>query len=317
MSAEWAVALPDGVEIVGFVDLDASAAERLAGNTGAATGTDLAAMLRDVRPDVVFDCTVPDAHREVTLTALRAGCHVLGEKPMAETLADARVMVAAAKEAGRIYAVSQNYRYALGVGRFRQMLPDIGSVTTLHSDFFLAHPAGGFRDRLVYPLLFDMAIHTFDTARFLLDSDPVSVFCHSWNPAGSWYPGAASAACIFEMSNGAVFTYRGSWCAEGLRTDWNGTWRAIGNRGTVVWDGASAPHGEVVASVDGPMSRPLNAPPEVEQAADVQAVIREFVGCVAAGTAPQTVCTDNIKTLAMVLGAMESSQKGERVTIAI
>ena len=45
------------------------------------------------------------------------------------------------------------------------------------------------------------------------------------------------AVAIFEMTNGAVYTYRGSWCAEGLSTSWECDWRLIGSRGSALWDG--------------------------------------------------------------------------------
>ncbi len=55
---------------------------------------------------------------------------------------------------------------------------------------------------MTHVLLLDMAIHTFDAARLISSADPVGVYCHEWNPAGSWYDRDASAAAIFEMSNG-------------------------------------------------------------------------------------------------------------------
>ena len=42
------------------------------------------------------------------------------------------------------------------------------------------------------------------------------VYCREWNPPNSWYRQGSSAAAIFELENGAVFAYRGSWCAAGL-----------------------------------------------------------------------------------------------------
>ena len=236
---------------------------------------------------------------------------------MAETLADAQRMVAAAAAAGRIYAVSQNRRYASGIRRLRAMLAGLGPLTMINSDFFLGPHFGGFRDRMKHPLLLDMAIHTFDQARFLTGADPLAVYCRSWNPAGSWYDGAASAVCIFEMTGGVVYTYRGSWCAEGCATEWNAEWRLIGERGSAVWDGASEPRAEAVAETGGWLStlRALEPPPVGDEAADVHPVIAEFVSCVEAGTMPETVCTDNIKSLAMVHAAIESSRCGARVEI--
>src|SRR5690606_19566584 len=117
---------------------------------------------------------------------------------------------------------------------------------SLHADFFLGPHFGGFRDAMDSPLIVDMAIHTFDQARFISGADPVSVYCHEYNPPGSWYAGNASAVCIFEMSDGSLFTYRGSWCAEGFPTSWESDWRATGSRGTARWDGRSMPAAEIV-----------------------------------------------------------------------
>src|SRR3954454_24284661 len=85
-----------GLEMVGFVDLFEETAHQRAISSGwpaARTGTDLQKILTETTPDLVFDCTAPEAHTGVTLTALSHGCHVLGEKPMADNLADARKMV--------------------------------------------------------------------------------------------------------------------------------------------------------------------------------------------------------------------------------
>ena len=49
-------------------------------------GTNLKQVLKEVEPDVVFDVTVPEAHTEVACTALCHGCHVLGEKPLADSM---------------------------------------------------------------------------------------------------------------------------------------------------------------------------------------------------------------------------------------
>ena len=107
MSNAWlriANELPD-LQVVGLVDIREEAAWERAekfGLTQEFIGTDLAKALDATEPDIVFDCTVPEAHCAVTLEALGHGCHVLGEKPLADSMANARKMVAAAQEAGRI-----------------------------------------------------------------------------------------------------------------------------------------------------------------------------------------------------------------------
>ena len=113
------------VALVGFVDIREEAARKRADESGAAqpvVGTDLDAVLRQAKPDAVFDCTIPEAHVGVTLTALAHGCHVLGEKPLADTMANARKMVDAAAKAGKLYAVIQNRRYAPSIRRVRKFI---------------------------------------------------------------------------------------------------------------------------------------------------------------------------------------------------
>src|SRR5205807_181325 len=85
-----------GLQIVGLVDIREEAARERAKQfhlKQALIGTDLKRVLAETSPDVVFDCTIPESHLPVTKTALQHGCHVLGEKPMADTMQNARKMV--------------------------------------------------------------------------------------------------------------------------------------------------------------------------------------------------------------------------------
>ena len=60
------------------------------------------------------------------------------------------------------------------------------------------------------PLLVDMAIHTFDAARYVTGADPVSVQCAEFNPPWSWYRGSASAIAEFEFEDGLRLGSRGA-----------------------------------------------------------------------------------------------------------
>jgi predicted dehydrogenase len=172
----------------------------------------------------------------VVEAGLEAGCHVLSEKPLAASMEEAATLVELAKKSGKIHAVVQNRRFVAGIRRLRRALQDgvIGDLTAIHCDFFLGPHFGGFREEMRNVLLLDMAIHTFDAARFVANEKPLSVFCVEKNPAGSWYAHGASANAIFEFSNDVVFTYRGSWCAEGERTSWEARWRLIGSKGMIL-----------------------------------------------------------------------------------
>ena len=325
ISRTWLNASQDypGLEFVGLADINPEQARQRQAEfhlEDVLIGTDLGDIIEKTAANMVFDCTVPESHVSVTLEALRRGCHVLGEKPMAENMIKAEKVLDAAQKSGRIYAVMQNRRYLDPIVQFRQLLSSqaIGALTTINADFYLGAHFGGFRDEMDHVLLLDMAIHSFDQARYLSGADPISVYCHEWNPSGSWYRHGASAVAIFEMNNGVVFTYRGSWCAEGLNTSWECAWRAVGEQGSAIWDGHENINAERVKGAEGFIREqhaiPVPDVPKLEHVGHA-GVIYEVLDSVKSGKSPQTICHDNIKSLAMVHAAIESAMTGEKVTI--
>jgi predicted dehydrogenase len=215
----------------------------------------------------------------------------------------------------------QNYRFNPEIRALHRFLRSdaIGPVEEVHVDFFIGGHFGGFRDEMAFPLLLDMSIHTFDMARLLTGADPVNVFCYSFNPKRSWYRGDASAIVIFEMTGGVVFTYRASWCSEGQITPWNGQWLVVGSKGTVRWDGAGALKAQRVNSDAEPKfimdQEPLDLPVTPMEVTSHAGCMREFLTAVREGRPPETDCRDNIKSLAMVLAAVESAKSRSKVAV--
>ncbi len=313
---------PD-IEFVGLCDLFPEAAVKLRDKYELPATLpifgDAQTAIQELKPDAVFDCTIPAAHTPNALLAFKNGAHVLSEKPLAETLEDARRAIDAAQSHGKVYAITQNYRYSPGPRRLKAFLQSgaIGDVTTVNADMYLGAHFGGFRDEMKHVLLLDMAIHTFDMTRFLSGANAQSVFCHEWNPRGSWYAHDASASAIFEMSEGIVANFRGSWCATGLPSGFQSNWRIIGEKGTVIWDGDQGFQCEVEDGDTGFM-RPVKSVevPAGDWGAKAQGhggIMREFVAAIRGGAAPETNATDNFNSLQMVLGAVESSDAGMRV----
>ncbi|TLS48768.1 Gfo/Idh/MocA family oxidoreductase [Paenibacillus antri] len=314
----------DNAEIVGLVDIKLEFAQAMADRHGLAceTFTDVAEALERTGANLVFDVTIPASHFGVCSTALQRGAHVLGEKPMAESMADARELIAIADRTGRSYAVMQNRRYNANIRALRELAKNgtIGKVGYAGADFFLGPHFGGFREAMDSPLLLDMAIHTFDQARFLTGADPVSVYCHEFNPPGSWYAGDASAICIFEMSDGSVFAYRGSWCAEGAPTSWEAQWRIQGEKGAAMWDGTGAPYAEVVApgGQEGKFMREyerVEAPFVWQGRSGHEGCFDEMFAALEEGRPAETDCRDNIKSMAMVYGAIDSAKARRKIDL--
>jgi predicted dehydrogenase len=311
------------VEVVGWVDLRPGAAADAAAETGwprAETELALTEALARLRPDFVVDVTIPEAHHDVTLEALAAGVPVLGEKPMAASMEQARAMVAASERAGKLYMVSQSRRYDPRLHAFRRLIVEqTGEPGILNSDFYIGAHFGGFRDEMASPLVLDMAIHTLDAARYLAGADPVAVYCEEFNPPWSWYRGDACATAIFEMSGGLRYTYRGSWCSEGRHTSWEGEWRAVGPNGTATWDGHGAPLADIVVEIGGFHSKTEQRSMPVDESAPrgIAGSLQDFLNALATGATPMGECHDNIKSLAMVFAAMESARAEQRVKIDV
>lgn len=229
-------------------------------------------------------------------------------------------MVRAARKAGKLYMVSQSRRWEAPHEQIRRLIQRgrLGRLTTVNCDFYIGAHFGGFRAAMESPLVLDMSIHHFDLARMFTGLDAQGVYCHEFNPHGSWYAGDVAATCVFELADGVVFTYRGSWCAEGFPTSWHGNWRIVGEKGSVLYENDQPPRAEVVTPRAGQFilpGKPVKMPAASMKYKGMHGALREMLAYLRTGRQPQTHCEDNIQSLAMVFGAMESSRKGRRVAV--
>ena len=275
--------------------------------------------------NLVFDLTPPECHYSTVTTALNMGCHVFGEKPLSDSLENAYKMVESAEKTGKEYFVMQNRRYLPELCGLVDFLREgtLGEIGQLSADFRLDPHFGGFREEMESPLIADMAIHTFDAARFISGKNPVSVYCKEFNPKWSWYNGSANAICIFEMEDGVFFDYRGTWCATGLITSWESEWKVSCEKGSAFWDGTNEACYELTGdTVKTGLSGDDDIKAELITIAKTpmpiikhEACIKEMFDALNGGTRPQTDCRDNIKSIEMVQKALESSRTGNTVKL--
>jgi predicted dehydrogenase len=303
MGRHWLATLtasPD-VELVGIADLDLDAASAAAGAAGRADlplAGDAIALAQHTGAQALINVTIPEAHHPITTAALFAGLPVLGEKPAAEDVSHALSLAAAAEVSEELFMVSQSRRWNLQLSTLRSMTAHLGPIGTVTTDFFRAPHFGGFRDRMAHPLLVDMAIHAFDSARFLLDSEPLSTYCQTYNPPWSWYAGDANAIAIFTMERDTRYVFNGSWCSRGAETSWNGTWRVSGEKGTALWNGDDDPvldaDIDIVAVDPAPHS-------------GIAGALEVFLQALRTGQRPPGEIHENVMSLAMVEAAVQSA----------
>jgi predicted dehydrogenase len=227
------------------------AAVRL-GFESAATSWQAVLARKDI--DIVDICTPGDSHAEIAVAAAEAGKAILCEKPLANTLADAERMHAAASRAGVVNMVCHNYRRCPAVALAKQII-DAGDLGTIY------HYRGLYlQDWIVDPnfprvwrlekaragsgSLGDILSHTMDLSRHLV-GEPVEVsgllktFIHDRPlPDDPNRRGKVdvddSAQALVKFANGAVGYYEGSRFAPG-RKNYN-RFEINGSKGSLVWD---------------------------------------------------------------------------------
>ncbi|PZF81737.1 Gfo/Idh/MocA family protein [Jiangella anatolica] len=152
----------DGFEVVAVAGDDAAGrttAERLAGKLGLpAPAADLATALADPAVDVVSVCVSPERRADAVIAALRAGKHVLADKPLALTAADAARVAAVAAETGLVCLPAHHQRFhpMIGAARGAVAAGKVGLPWNVQADFLVAggtpSPAGELANFAVYPI---------------------------------------------------------------------------------------------------------------------------------------------------------------------
>lgn len=218
----------DLVAIVDIAPENLNVAGELAGIPPEKRFASLEAAVESVQADAVLSVTPPAVHVQQAHIAFANGLHLMTEKPLADTIENAREMIALAKRSGKQLAVSQNYRFTAPVQKLKSLLQEkvVGELGHGHMDFYIpADFTGSFRETMEYPLLLDMAIHHFDLIRCVTGRDIVKVTAQSFKPAWSWYQHEPGLKVLLELEDGLPFSYSGDWSARGRGTSWSGDWR--------------------------------------------------------------------------------------------
>jgi predicted dehydrogenase len=322
---DWAAVTrrADDVVPVAYVDSSpaALAATAALGIPDRLLFADLDGALKAAEPEAALVTTGVLAHVPVALAALDAGLDVLVEKPFAPSLPEAVAVVRAAASAGRVLAVSQNYRHHPAALLAAELVRAgrIGTTGAVEIDFRRSGrqmvDEAVLHRGLRQPLLVDMAIHHFDLLRAVLGREPTWIECHGVRPQGSHRdPLAAYASIAFDGP--VLVSYRGSWVSSGTPTAWAGEWRIEGTEGAIEWTGRGDP-----GMADHLQVRRPGRPPQVLPLPDVPAlgragVLRAFTAAVRTGSEPGSSGRENLLTLALTLAAVRSATEGRRVDIA-
>ena len=319
---EWLEALKgrDDAVITSLVDLNRPLAERRKQeySLDCPVFEDVDIALAEARPDVLIDLTNAPAHFDITMKAFRAGCSVFGEKPMCMSREEGRILMEEAKRMGLTFNVMQNRRYLPGIRALRAAVRGgvLGKIWNVCCEIYVNSDLAGGRNNLEYPMLQDQAIHSFDSARFILGADALTVYCHSYNPEGSHYNGDGSGAAIFEMSDGSVLTYNAVMDTNAMKTAWHSQFRVIGSKGTAFWNGFDElPTAEIIAPDGSAQRQLLPLPADWDGIRWFPGGVNEMIAAYKEGREAETSCFGNYGSVAMTFSAIESARSGKKVEV--
>ncbi|CAG7650684.1 Inositol 2-dehydrogenase/D-chiro-inositol 3-dehydrogenase [Paenibacillus solanacearum] len=230
-------------EMVAFCDIVEQRAHDAAqkyGVEGAKVYADYKELLADDTLDIIHVCTPNDSHAEISIAALESSKHVMCEKPMAKTAADARRMVEAARASGKKLTIGYQNRFRSDSQYLKRVCADgdLGDIyyAKAHAIRRRAVPTWGvFLDEEKQgggPLI-DIGTHALDLTLWMMDNyKPKAVLgtafhklSHKENAAnawGSWDPAQFtvedSAFGMITMQNGATIVLESSWAINMLAT---------------------------------------------------------------------------------------------------
>ncbi len=316
-------------EVVAAADIDEKVAKAAAEQFNIPkVYTDYKEMLREEKLDAVDICTPNLYHKQPTIDALKAGLHVLVEKPIAMNTKEARAMCDAAKETGKKLMVAQCQRFRSDVQVLKKYI-DAGEL----GDIYYARvwalrrrgvPAWGVfieKDKQGGGPMIDIGVHMLDMALYLMGHPkPIAVSgqCYTkfgkrkgvYNPWGQWDPKKYTvedyATGLVRFANGATLSIEASFAANIKKDELNVT--LLGTEGGSDIDPFkiyTEKHNRLVDET------PVNLP----GVNTYEAELREFLAAIKEDRDPLITGEQALMTQQILDGVYESSEKGKEILI--
>ncbi len=318
IAREWVIGAirANGGDVVSVMSADARRGETYAGENGiAASVTSLADLLGDDRIDAVYISTTNELHRDQAIAAAKAGKHVLCEKPLALTLAEAHAMVKAASEAGVVIATNHHLRNAGSHRAMREAIASgvIGkplSARVFHAVYLPPHLQGWRLDKPQAGggVILDITVHDADTLRFVLNDDPLEAIAFSQS-GGMGKQGLEDAVMgVLRFKSGVIAQFHDGFTTKFAETGFevHGTDGSLIGRNVMT----QKPMGSVtLRDASGERDLPLQTNNLYETA------IGNFHAAIAGHGSPSASGADGIWSLATGLAVSRSAATGAAVKI--
>lgn len=209
-----AIAAAEGCFLQGVVSRDRGRAEAFAAKHGVARAlTTYDELLTDPKVDVVYVGTPNAQHAEQVIAALQAGKHVLCDKPLATSVADAERMVEAARAAGRKLGTGYQNRHHTANREARRIIRsgEIGQLRLIQIDVGSDRVPQNWRaepELAGAGALYNVGVHGNDLVRFLSGSEVIEISALNDCEPGEWLD--LTDTMMFRLQNGVLAQVTGS-----------------------------------------------------------------------------------------------------------
>lgn len=307
-----------GDEVSAVVSASESRAQEFAKNNDIKKyGTSVDELLLDPEIQAIYISTQNHLHKEQSLKAIKAGKHVLCEKPLALSVADAAEMVTAAKEAGVVFATNHHLRNAESHKALKRAVQGglIGNPVAARVFHAVALPPHLQGWRIADSdngggVILDITVHDTDTLRFILNDDPVEVTAFTQAGELSVNGVADTVMGVIRFKSGLLAQFHDSFTAKYAETGIE----IIGTKGTLVARNVMTqqPTGEVLL-INAEGSRKLI----LEHANLYETGVRDFSEAVAGRSQPAASGLDGLWSLATGLAVVQAAKSGQATPVVL
>ena len=330
-------------QVVAIADLNEPLASQLAQNYGIANAySDWHQIINSPEIDAVCVATPNVLHAEMVIAALKAGKHVLVEKPMAISWQDVKEMVSIAVASRLVLMVNHSFRYNPIYEKAREVIQSglLGEIYSIRGRFSYAGPEHWTGSKTTWFLdkrmagggaLFDAGIHAVDLIRFLINK-PVVHVGSLLSTLEKKIEAEDNSVTVMKFEDGSLGTLEASWTTRPGEI----VTSVYGSEGNMLID-----MGEGSASLSGQQSPPLSvlfAPPattymnmkmpkgqlripvyipEIEEDSKVGGPYRHFVDCIQRGKEPLSSGKDAMSSMEVLFASYLSNESSKLIKLPL
>lgn len=319
----------EDVEIAGFYDMDKARCQELIDRYGGKSYETVEDIINDPSVNAVSVCSPNSTHADFSIRALKAGKHVLCEKPMALSLDETRAMLEAEKESGKILMPGHNQRLIPTHLKAKELIAEgaIGKLLFAQFNFKHAGPEHWSIDptnntwffdkgRAQFGVFGDLGSHKLDLIRFLTGKEIEAVYASMMTLDKRYADGRLidledNVVCQFRMCDGTPGIMHFSWTNYGQED--NST-VMYGDKGAMKIFGDYAD--DIVLEMrDGTTVKYHVGAISTNDNQLQSGVIDEFVNAISEKRTPIVTGRDGHNTLAVITAGVESSEQNRWVTV--